>query len=93
MDDTKLSTAVERIEGRVDIQRDLDRLEKQTHTNFIKLNKAKGKVLHLSQGNPYQYQLGDEWIESSTAEKLRSFRLEKALKIPFCSLSTFQGGL
>jgi len=36
----------------------------------MKLNKAKGKVLHLGRGNPhYQYRLGDEGIESCPEEK------------------------
>ncbi|NXC19478.1 SRBS2 protein, partial [Corythaeola cristata] len=33
-------------------------------------NKAKRKVLHMGQGNPWcKYRLGDEWIESSPTEK------------------------
>jgi len=36
----------------------------------MKFNKDNCKVLHLSHGNPYyQYKLGDEKIEHSTAEK------------------------
>ena len=34
----------------------------------MKFNKAKGKVLHMGQGNPkYKYRLGKECIESSSA--------------------------
>ncbi|GAB0176379.1 hypothetical protein GRJ2_000103100 [Grus japonensis] len=69
-DDTKLCGVVDMLGGRDAIQRDLDRLERWARANCMKFSKAKGKVLHMGQGNPkHDYRLGEEWIESNPEEK------------------------
>jgi len=68
--DTKLCGAVDMLEGRDTIQRDLDRLERWACVNLMKFNKAKCKVLHMGQGNPkHIHRLGREWKERSPEEK------------------------
>jgi len=60
-DDTKLCGAVNMLEGRDAIWRDLDRLQRWACENLVKYNKAKCKVLHMGWGNPkHIYRLGGE---------------------------------
>jgi len=49
---TKLYGAVDTVEGRDAIQRDLDRLERWLCVNLMELNKAKCKILHMGHGDP-----------------------------------------
>jgi len=69
-DNTKLCGAVDTLEGRDAVQRDLDRLERWACANFTKFSKAKCKVLYTRRGNPkHKYRLGGEWDESIPEEK------------------------
>jgi len=69
-DDTNLCGAINILEGRDAIQRDMDRLERWACVNLMKFTKAKCKVLHIGYGNPkHKYRLGREWIENSPEEK------------------------
>ncbi|GAB0180611.1 triadin [Grus japonensis] len=69
-DNTRLCGAVNMLEGRDAIQRDLDRLERWACMNRMKLNEVKCKVLHMGWCNPkHNYRPGREWIESSPGEK------------------------
>nr|XP_009937148.1 PREDICTED: malate dehydrogenase, cytoplasmic [Opisthocomus hoazin] len=58
-DDIKQSGTADMPEGRHDIQKDLDRLQKQANVNLTKFNEAKCKILHLDRVNhQYKYRQG-----------------------------------
>ena len=89
-DDTKLGGAVDTLEGREALQRDLARLESWAITHCMKFNKGKCQILHLGHGNPgctYRctYRVGNERLESSSADRDCISSLSKEVIVPLSS--------
>ncbi|PKU40381.1 hypothetical protein llap_9312 [Limosa lapponica baueri] len=61
---------IDRLEGCVATQMDLDKLQKWASSKLMKFNKGKCKALHLDKINPmYQERWGVQQLESNVAEK------------------------
>jgi len=69
-DNVKLGGAGDSHEGQNTLQRDLERLQHWVIINGMKLNKNKCQILHLGWSNiGHKHKLGEEWLESSPAER------------------------
>ena len=67
--DTKLSGAVDTLEGRDAVQRNLNKLKRWAHVNLMRFNIVKYKVLCLSQSNPRYVHRLRELLDSSPVEE------------------------
>ncbi|PKU44285.1 rna-directed dna polymerase from mobile element jockey-like [Limosa lapponica baueri] len=87
--DTKLCGAVDMLEGRDDIQRDLVRFEGWAHANLMKFNKARCRDLYVGRGNPkHKYKMGREWTESSPEEKDLAVLVDEKLNMSWQCMLT-----
>ena len=69
-DDTKLGGTANTLEDRLNIQKNLDRLEHWALSNKMQFNGVKSKVLHLGRKNQmHRYKIGGTWLDSSTCER------------------------
>ncbi|KAJ7412809.1 hypothetical protein WISP_94495 [Willisornis vidua] len=69
-DGTKWGEAVDSLQGRKALQRDLNKSEDWAITNHMMFNKGKCRILNLEWGNPRcPYKLGNEMLESSAMER------------------------
>ncbi|KAK4806132.1 hypothetical protein QYF61_001055 [Mycteria americana] len=77
----RLHLACDSLEGQDALQRDLDRLEHWAMINDMKLNKSKCQILHQGWSNAgHKHRLGEEWLESSPAERDLGVLVDSRLK-------------
>ncbi|KAJ7421780.1 rna-directed dna polymerase from mobile element jockey-like [Willisornis vidua] len=73
-DATKVGGAVNSLEDREVLQRDLDKLEDCAITNHMRFNREKCQILHLEWGNPRcTYRMRNEMLKSSATEWVLGF--------------------
>jgi len=76
------------IEGRGVFQKDLNRLEKGAYMNWMRLNKAKCKLLQLGHSNTWHVStLGKELTENSAPVKGLEVLVDKKLEPAMCACS------
>lgn len=69
-DSTKLGAAIDSLEDRETLQKNLDGFELRAITNHIKIKNSKNQIMYLGQCNAgCTYRLRDKWLECSRAQK------------------------
>lgn len=81
-DDTKLWEAVDFLEGKKALQRDLDKLEGWAIIKYMKIFKSNCEILHLERGNPScTCRVGDVTLKSSHAEMDLGLLIDSGLRM------------
>lgn len=69
-DERKVGGSVDLLEGRRDLQRDLDRLHGWAQSNDRRFNKTNCQIFYVCHSNALKhYRLGTEWLDNRQAER------------------------